>query len=158
MKFILTIAVWIVTAGIVFFFFAYRGVERAETGHAQFAAEREITIDITTTFITAKDHFALDIGEKQKGFTVLLDGKKIYETDSGVTKGVPVELKAVKASDGKHEITVNASPVSDGGANAVRIRALVNGNVVSEDTQWFDDGQEIVAALRFETGKNNGQQ
>lgn len=158
MKFILTIAVWVVTAGIVFFFFAYRGTERTE--HVQtFAGEkREVTIDITTTFATAKDPFALDIGEKQRGFTVLLDGKKIYETDSGVTKGVPLELKAAGAADGTHEITVNASPVSDGGANAVRIRVLADGNVLSEDTQWFDDGQEIVAALRFETGKSNGQQ
>ncbi len=157
MKFILTVAVWIVTAGIVFFFFAYRGSENTESGHTQFYAEREITIDITTTFSTGEDPFALDIGAKQKGFTVLLDGKKIYETDSGVTKGVPVELKAAGAAAGKHEITVNASPVSDGGVNAVRIRALIDGNVVSEDTQWFEDGQEIVAALRFETGKNNGQ-
>lgn len=53
---------------------------------------------------------------------------------------------------------MNASPVSDGGANAVRMRALENGNEITGDTQWFDDGQEIVAALRFETGKNNGQQ
>jgi hypothetical protein len=158
MKFILTIAVWIVTAGIVFFFFAYRGTERAGEAVASFAAEREITVEITTTFSTAEDPFALNIGEKSKGFTVLLDGKKIYETDSAVTKGVALVLKAEHVADGKHEVTVNASPVSDGGANAVRMRALENGNEITGDTQWFDDGQEIVAALRFETGKNNGQQ
>jgi len=158
MKFLLTIAVWIVTACIVLFFFVYRGTQRTEADHTQFSAEREITMDITTTFATAKDPFALDIGEKTKGFSVLLDGKKIYETDSGISKGVPLELKAAHIADGKHEITVNASPVSDGGANAVRIRALENGIVISEETQWFDDGQDIVAALRFETGKNNGQQ
>lgn len=153
MKFLLTLAVWIVTAAIVLFFFAYRGAEKGGEYVRTIAKEREITVEITPTFSTAKDPFVLDVGEKTKGFSVILDGKKVFEADEGVTKGVPLVLNALNISGGKHEVAVNAVPPAEGGANAVRIKVLEGGLVIAEDTKWFEDGQDISAALMFDTGK-----
>ncbi|MGE4319793.1 MAG: hypothetical protein AB7E96_12925 [Deferribacterales bacterium] len=159
MRFLLTLAVWTVTAAVVLTFFVFRNTPSGgHDGALKIAPDRDISIEITTTFSTEKDPFALNISdEKQKAFTVALDGKAVYEADTGIEKGEPLILKAVNISDGQHEVMVTSAPVSGSGDNAVRIRAVLDGIVLSDSTDWFTDGQEIVSVIRFDTGNTDGK-
>ncbi len=159
MRFLLTLAVWAVTAAVVLTFFVFRNNSSGSVEDVKnILPERDISIEITTTFSTEKDPFALNISDdKQKAFTVSLDGKAVYEADTGIEKGEPLILKAVKLSDGQHEVMVTSAPVSGAGDNAVRIRAVMDGVVLNDNTDWFTDGQEIVSVIRFDTGKTDGK-
>ena len=152
MRFLLTLAVWIVTGSVVLMFFVFRGTTSTGTHVVQQSADRDIAVEVTTSFNTDKEQFAYS---KEPLISVFMDGKRLYESDDKIIKGRPIHLKVVHLKDGQHEIMVTASAVDDSGDNALRIRAVADGLTIGDNTEWFDSGQMIVSVMRFNLGSKD---
>jgi len=156
MRFLLTAVVWVVIFGLISFIFSLRGAEKmAEQVEKQ--AHIEVSFEITPTFAVEKDPFALDIGEDRGAFEIMLDGKTILSKTEGIKDRVSFTTDTYDLTEGKHELFIKANPSSTGISNAVRIKALVHGNPVSDETFWFEKDQVVNAAHIFELEIKGGQ-
>lgn len=149
MRFILTGAVWLVILTVVFMLFSVRNPEN--TAH-QIETERNktaVSFEITTTFSVEKDPFALDIGGEVSAFTLVLDGETIFSAEEGVNDRVPFITIETEVPYGQHELFVKANPSEGGISQAVRIKVLNHGNILNEETYWFQSGQTVNASHIF---------
>jgi hypothetical protein len=147
MRFILTALVWIVIPSLIFFVFTLRNHDMAELDD-QTSIHAKAAFEITATFTTEKDPFALDIGS-DGSFTVMLDGRTIFTAESGIKDRQAFRTEEFDITAGTHELFVKANPADTTLSNCVRIRAIVNGNPATDESYWFDPGQSVNASHIF---------
>lgn len=157
MRFALTAAVWAVIAILISVTFSLRG---SGTGSEHVTSSEKtypVSFEITATFAVEKDPFALNIGEENKAFSILLDGRAVFSTEDGIKDREPFATEEFRIGAGKHELFINANPAQSGLANALRIRVLSSGNPLEDKTFWFQTGQAVNASLIFTLEEKDGK-
>lgn len=164
MRFILSIGIWIVLVGGLWLFTWQR--DQAVVTATQINLDRDVdqifTLELTTTFDTEKDPFALQIDEEDSSEIELrLNGDNLALPADTVKRGIPMRIDDVRGVIlGHNDIYVKASPpVNESDLQqGVRIRILENETVISEQTLWNSGGGLVSGGFGFtyeEHGENN---
>lgn len=149
MRFALAAGVWAVILILLFTVFSSRNTPADSARTAEKEHSFSISFEITTTFAVEKDPFAVDLGEENHAFTLVLDGREIFSASEGISDRATFSTEETELTEGSHELFVSANPAETGLSNAVHIRVLSSGNPVSDETFWFSPGQSVTASHIF---------
>lgn len=149
MRFILTAVVWIIIMSAVTLLFSARGANSEAAQTEIIKLSYPVSFEVTTTFSVEKDPFALNIGEEKAAFSISLDGENVYSTEEGISDRVTFVTHEYNVAPGKHEVFIKANQSEKGLSHAVRVRVLVAGNPLSDETYWFSADQTINASHIF---------
>lgn len=156
MRFFLVAAIWLVLIGGLALYTYQR--ERLQPPPVAVEALREapmeeLTLELTPSFTTAADPFALK-GEPAASATLLVRAaeRELFRSDKPLPAGVTQTLHPVPGLVvGLNEIYVRAVP-QQGEAldHALRVRVRQGGKVLLDQTLWGEKGALVTGALPFE--------
>lgn len=120
----------------------------------EISVQGDYSLELTPTFKTEKDPFALQDDDSQpSAVTVAVSGKQFFASDA-LDADVPVRITLPEGLvAGVNEILVKASPPlyeegSQPQSNAVRLQLLRGEIPIAQDTFWAEAGQNVVGTLR----------
>lgn len=158
MRFLLVIAIWVVMAGGLSRYIAWR--DRAVAAPvAGLAAARasagEFSLEVTPTFSLEEDPFALQTGEgPASALEVRLNGRLVAIPMDELRRGRPFTLEVPEGVlAGRNEIHVKASPpvAENSLVHGLRIRVVDRDAVLVDDTVWGGDGALVSGTVGFAT-------
>ena len=124
-----------------------REVKQANLARGDFA------IELTTTFSSEADPFALQTGKQEAGGIELrLNGSKLHLPVEQPQRGETVHLTAVQGVvSGHNEIFVQASPpLAEAHLDhGLRLRLLADGSPIADHTFWSESGANIANSFSF---------
>lgn len=155
MRFALVAMIWLVLVGGLSLYTWQR--DRRQHAAVAVAPVREAplpyTLEVTPTFTTAADPFALrEDPAAAATLLVRLAERELYRSDKPVPAGVTQSLQPVPGLvTGHNELYLRAVPpremVLD---HAVRVRLLQGGRVVLDQTLWGEKGRVVAGTVPFE--------
>jgi hypothetical protein len=160
MRFALVALAWLILVGGLSFYIHERdsrpAVEISKPAVRE-AARGNYTLEVTPTFSTAADPFALQ-GEVTAASTLQVSqgDKIIYRTEESLEAGMTVRVHPVAGlTAGRNELYLQASPpLSDiPRDNAVRVRVLLDNRVLVDETLWAESGAKVSGTIAFSLTK-----
>jgi hypothetical protein len=156
MRFVLTALAWLILVGGLSLYIHERDRRPpAEilTPAVEAAAMEDYTLEITPTFSTAADPFALQ-GEPAAATTLLVrqGEKEIYRAEQSLEAGVTVSVHPVAGlTMGRNELYLQANPPLGHipRDHAVRVRLLQGNRVVLDETLWGENGASVSGTILF---------
>ena len=156
MRFALVALAWLILVGGLSFYIHERDSRPAaeiSKPAVQKAARGNYTLEITPTFSTAADPFALQGDVTAASTLQVSQGNKIlYSAEESLEAGVTVRLHPVVGlTAGRNELYLQASPpLSDiPRDNAVRVRVLQDDRVLVDETLWGENGAKVSGTIAF---------
>ena len=157
MRFFLTIVIWIIIIGGLFFYSRQREMAEARVQIQRPAiteAKDAYTLQVTPTFSIEKDPFALEIEEDtSSGVQLSLNGAPLPVAAKNLQRGVPWKLEGVDGLVmGNNEIYVQASPplTESNLEHGVRVQLLGSGAVNVDRTIWSYQGSLVAGTIHFQ--------
>lgn len=157
MRFLLTIVIWIVIIGGLFFYSRQREIAEARVQIQSpeiIEAKDAYTLQVTPTFSIEKDPFALQIEEDTaSGAKLNLNGAPLPVTAENLQRGIPWTLEGVEGLVvGNNEIYVQASPplTESNLEHGVRVQLLESGTVIVDRTIWSNQGALVSGTIHFQ--------
>ena len=154
MRFVLVAAIWVILVGGLALYTYQRDrrqpppIVQAESREAPMEA---LTLEITPTFTTAADPFALK-GDPAAAATLVVRAgdRELYRSDKPLPAGVTVSVHPVAGLvTGRNEIYLRAVPPGEPLDHAVRLRLLQGGRVVLDQTLWGQKGAIVAGSIPF---------
>ena len=159
MRIVLVVIIWIVIVGGLWAYVWQRDAAVVNTIAEKpivELAEQSYSLEITPTFSTEVDPFALDTSDANtETLEVRLNGNQIPVTgiqlERGLTRTIPTLDGVVK---GHNEIYLKASPpLSQHTLNhGIRIRLFENDSPIADHTLWNSRGSLVSGTVSFEIG------
>lgn len=158
MRFLLTLAIWIVFIGGLYLYTAQRNAtatipqETADTAAAP-KTERKITIELTPTFSIEEDPFALKTDVQAQPLEVRVNGIPLPVKADDIGRGRTLIVSDVSLTEAEHnEVFVKASPpiAENSIEHGIRIRLLDSGKVLADRTVWSSGGGLVAGSVSFE--------
>lgn len=156
MRFLLVIAIWIIIVGGLFGYITKRDARRMQaTVHIveNIEVQGNFSIEITPTFSTEKDPFALTTSDTGLApIEIRLNGVELSVSNQEVVRGERVLLEGVTGVlTGHNEIYVNASPPMSENTleHGVRVKLIQDRTLVVDETIWAEQGSLISGTVSF---------
>ena len=156
MRFILVTIIWVVIVGGLWSYIANRDSRRLKAAPQPIAdrsVEERFAIEITPTFSTEKDPFALTTSETtQKSLEIRLNSKVLPLSSQEVLRGEAIRLEDVAGMlTGHNEIYLSASPpISESTLeHGVRVRVFQNEDSIVDETIWSGQGALVSGTISF---------
>jgi len=158
MRFILTIAIWVVFVGGLFLYTSHRSqmsVLAREQVREPVAEQvhRQLTIELTPTFSSEADPFALQTDAPAQSLEISLNGRTLPVESTGISRGKALVIRNAEVSaDGVNELFVRASPPMEesGLDHGIRVRLLDGAQTITEQTIWSSGGGLVAGSVSFE--------
>ena len=156
MRFLLVIIIWVVIVGGLWSYVSYRDGQRLQATTREpinLEVEGKFAIEITPTFSTEKDPFALTTtAEAPSSLQIKLNGMELsLETDE-LLRGQTVRLDNVSGMlAGHNEIYINATPpLSESSLeHGIRLKLFENNAIVVDKTLWASQGALVSGTISF---------
>lgn len=157
MRFFLTILIWVVIIGGMFFYSRQRQITEAGIkiqDPETMIVEDAYTLQVTPTFSIEKDPFALQTeGHTASGVELRLNGIPLAVTAENLQRGIPWELEQIEGLvTGNNEIYLQASPplTESNLEHGVRVQLLKTGAVIVDRTIWSNQGSLVSGTIHFQ--------
>jgi hypothetical protein len=165
MRFFLVVIVWIVIVGGLWSYISYRDGKRLQyTAQApvDLSVEGRFSIEITPTFSTEKDPFALTTADSSDApLEIKLNGRALAIDAQEVQRGQTIRLENVTGMlAGHNEIFVYASPplAESNLEHGVRLKVYEDTTVVVDETVWASEGALVSGTVSFSHLQKEGDQ
>ncbi len=159
MRFLLSLSIWIIIVGGLFVYTSSRDAAVSKIAPAvpvELAAEGDFSLEITPTFSTEKDPFALQIDDSnQQSIEVRLNGERIKLPEEEVVRGKTLRVDDLSGIvEGHNEVYVKASPpLAESDLNhGIRLHIIKDGKSLASDTIWSSQGSLVSGSLAFTYG------
>ena len=156
MRFILVVTIWIVIVGGLWNYISHRDARReliVATTPIDLTLEGQFTLEITPTFSTENDPFALTTSDNAASpFEVKLNGYVLDMNVLGLQRGETIRNEKVGGVlTGHNEIYVNASPPLSENTleNGIRIKFYQDDTLIVDKTVWADQGALVSGTISF---------
>ena len=156
MRFLLTVLVWLIMVGGLAVYIDQR--DRRPRTESQVVAEvaapvEEYTLELTPTFSTAADPFALS-GDRTASATMVarLGERELFRSEKPLPAGLPVSVHPVAGLViGRNELFLRAAPPASDALkdHAVRVRLLRGSRIVFDETLWGKSGAAVAGSIPF---------
>ncbi|MGE4504393.1 MAG: hypothetical protein AB7D51_03530 [Desulfovibrionaceae bacterium] len=155
-RFVLVAVVWLLCVGSVWGYMHLRDeAHPSATARKVYVLQQapdRYDLEVTLTFSTQPDPFALE-GDETRAGTVLLNGTPVADLTNDILPGVPwVQRDIAGVAAGANELLLTATPplADSARSHAVRVRLLRSGQAFAEKTFWSAGGAAIVGTLHFD--------
>lgn len=156
MRFALTILVWLVMVGGLTLYIDQRdrrAPAEVKAPAAEAAQQEAFTLEITPTFTTAADPYALQ-GDPAASATLVvrLGERELYRSDRPLPAGKSLSLHPVAGLVvGRNELYLRAAPPLGEAPqdHALRVRLRQGVRVVFDQTLWGESGAAVAGAIPF---------
>lgn len=159
MRFLLSLIIWTVIVGGLFLYTSSRDAAVSRITAAvpvELDVEGNFTLEITPTFSTEKDPFALQVDDSdQQPLEVRLNGQKISLPEEEIVRGKTLRIENISGIlKGYNEVYVKASPPLDESEldHGVRLHILQDEKSLASDTIWSGQGALVSGSLNFSYG------
>lgn len=156
MRFILVLAIWIIIVGGLWSYIAQRDAAReqiTQSSPINLAAKGTFTLEITPTFSTESDPFALTSSEVQAtSFTLRLNGTSLTNEVENLERGQSVYYPHVVGMlEGHNEIYIEASPpLSESSLeHGIRLKLFKDDRLIVDKTIWAEQGALVVGTISY---------
>lgn len=156
MRFFLVISIWIVIVGGLWGYVSQRDAKRAliqAPTATDLAVEGVFSIEITPTFSTEEDPFALNTTDNPlPPIEVKLNGVGLTLDTGDVMRGKTIRLGNVSGMlVGHNEIYINASPPMSENTleHGVRVKLFEDKDLVVDETIWATQGALVSGSVSF---------
>lgn len=161
MRFLLVVTIWVVIVGGLWGYIADRDTRRQQITAAtpmDLSVEGRFVIEVTPTFSTEKDPFALTTSDSSvPPLTVKLNGMYIDTHTQEVLRGQTLRYEDVSGVlSGHNEIYVSASPPLSENTleHGVRVKLYEDSTLVVDQTVWADQGALVSGTISFNHSAN----
>ena len=156
MRFFLVFIIWVVIVGGLWGYIANRDARRLEAAPvaiADLSIEGEFAIELTPTFSTEEDPFALTTTKTNAPpLELKLNGTQLSLPTQEILRGETIRLETISGMlAGHNEIYVNASPPFSESTleHGIRIRVLENEVSIADETIWAGQGALVSGTISF---------
>lgn len=156
MRFFLVVIVWIVIVGGLWNYISHRDGKRLQAvaqAPIDLTIEGRFAIEITPTFSTEKDPFALTTADSSDApLEIKLNGRALAIDAQEVVRGQTIRLENVTGIlAGHNEIFVNASPPLQESnlEHGVRLKVFEDTTAVVDETVWASKGALVSGTVSF---------
>lgn len=161
MRFFLVISIWIVIVGGLWSYISQRDFHRSQYVAASpidLRVTGDFSIEITPTFSTEKDPFALVTAETpDTNFQFKLNGTLLDTDKVDLHRGQSLQFNKVGGVlEGHNEIYVEASPpvTEDQIEHGLRIKLYQEQTLILDKTVWSSLGTQVSATVSFNHDQN----
>ena len=163
MRFFLVIIIWVVIVGGLWGYISNRDTRRLQTAPAAIvdrSIEGQFAIEVTPTFSTEKDPFALTTTETTvPQLEIKLNGTMLSLPTQEILRGETIRLEKISGMlAGQNEIYVSASPPFSEATleHGVRIRVFEDEVSIADETIWAGQGALVSGTISFTHLKEKG--
>lgn len=156
MRFLLVVIIWIVIVGGLWNYISQRDARRQQIiakSPVDLTVEGEFALEITPTFSTENDPFALTTSDSNAPtFEVKFNGMTMDINTMALQRGQTIRREnVVGVLTGHNEIYVHASPPMSENTleHGIRIKFYENNNLVVDKTVWADQGALVSGSISF---------
>ena len=156
MRFLLVVAIWIVIVGGLWSYISHRDAKReliVATTPIDLTVEGHFALEITPTFSTEDDPFALNTSEKDASlFEVKRNGNVLDMNALTFQRGETIRNEKVGGVlTGHNEIYVNASPPLSENTleHGIRIKFYQDDTLIVDGTVWAGQGALVSGSISF---------
>lgn len=156
MRFLLVVTIWFVIVGGLWSYISHRDARRQQitaTTPVDLSVEGKFAIEVTPTFSTEEDPFALTTSEStSRPFEVKINGKTIELNASDVLRGQTIRHEnVVGVLTGHNEIYVTASPPLSENTleHGMRVKFYEDSTLLVDKTVWADQGAIVSGTISF---------
>ncbi len=156
MRFLLVVTIWIVIVGGLWTYISHRDAKReliVATTPIYLALEGQFSLEITPTFSTEADPFALTTsGSNASLFEVRVNGKMLNMGALEFQRGETIRnTKVGGILTGHNEIYVNASPPLSENTleHGIRVKFYQDDTLIVDRTVWADQGALVSGTVSF---------
>ncbi|MBT8360962.1 MAG: hypothetical protein KJO32_08395 [Deltaproteobacteria bacterium] len=156
MRFILSIVIWFIFVGGLWLYISQRDASRQQTATVVPIAPSVVgnfSIEITPTFSTEKDPFALTTENADaSSFELKLNGTPIVFPYDELQRGKAVVLENIEGLlNGHNEIYVKASPPLSENTleHGIRIKLFEEDSLLVDKTIWSSQGALVSGTISF---------
>ncbi len=156
MRFLLVVAIWIVIVGGLWNYISHRDAKReliVATTPIDLTLEGQFTLEITPTFSTEDDPFALTTSDNAASpFEVKLNGNALDMDVLEFQRGETIRNEKVGGVlTGHNEIYVNASPPLSENTleHGIRVKFYQDDTLIVDRTVWADQGALVSGTISF---------
>ena len=156
MRFFLVITIWIVIVGGLWSYISHRDGKRLQytaQSPIDLTVEGHFSIEITPTFSTEKDPFALTTSDSTGApLAIKLNGRAQVIDAQEVQRGQTIRLENVTGMlAGHNEIFVYASPpfAESNLEHGVRVKVFEDTTTVADETVWASEGALVSGTVSF---------
>ena len=165
MRFLLVVTIWVVIVGGLWSFISHRDTRRQQiTANipVDLSVEGQFAIEVTPTFSTEDDPFALKTSESTSPpFEVKINGTTINMNVSEVLRGQTIRFEnVVGVLAGHTERYVTASPPLSENTleHGIRVKLYEDSSLVVDKTVWAGQGALVSGTISFShSQKKEGQ-
>lgn len=156
MRFLLVVTIWVVIVGGLWSFISHRDTRRQQitaNTPVDLSVEGQFAIEVTPTFSTEDDPFALTTSESTSPpFEVKINGTTIDMNVSEVLRGQTIRYEnVVGVLAGHNEIYVTASPPLSENTleHGIRVKLYEDSSLVVDKTVWAGQGAIVSGTISF---------
>ncbi len=156
MRFFLVFTIWVIIVGGLWSYISHRDGKRLRTKAptpVDLTVEGHFSIEITPTFSTEKDPFALTTTDTSAvPLIIKLNGKALVLDVEEVQRGQTIRLDNVTGIlAGHNEIYINASPplAENSLEHGVRLKVFEESATVIDETLWASQGALVSGTVSF---------
>ncbi len=156
MRFLLVVVIWIVIVGGLWSYICQRDARRQQliaTSPVDLTVEGQFSLEITPTFSTEDDPFALKTSDgNAPPFEVKFNGNTVAINTQELLRGQTIRHEnVVGVLAGHNEIFVNASPpiAENSLEHGIRVKFYQDHTLVIDQTIWADQGALVSGTISF---------
>lgn len=156
MRFVLSILIWLILVGGLWVYTSKRDASKPQAANAasiDLSVQGVFSIEITPTFSTEKDPFALTTDDTASSTLELkLNGTSIALPFDDLQRGKTVVLENIAGLlMGHNEIYLKASPPLSENAleHGIRIKVSEKDNLIADKTIWSSPGALVSGTVSF---------
>lgn len=156
MRFFLVITIWVVIVGGLSGYISHRDGKRARAvapPPVDRALEKQLSLELTPTFSTEQDPFALTTTEAPAApLQVKLNGNEVVLNTGELLRGQTLRIDDVAGVlSGQNEVYISASPpLSEADfEHGVRLKVIDAGAVIVDETIWAARGALVSGSISF---------
>jgi hypothetical protein len=155
MRFLLVVTIWVFIVGGLWSYVSHRDAKRqhivADTP-VDLSVEGQFAIEITPTFSTEKDPFALVTSDSSSTFEVKLNGAAIEFDTEDLLRGRTVRVADISGVlSGHNELLVTASPPLSENTmeHGIRVKFYEDSTLLVDKTLWTQQGALVSGTISF---------
>ncbi|THB75821.1 MAG: hypothetical protein D6B25_10975 [Desulfobulbaceae bacterium] len=166
MRFVLVGLIWLVIVGGLWFYVQNRDARLGKLESTQVVdlrVDRSFSLQITSTFSSEPDPFALSTGDNsgERNLLIKLNGSMLELPPGDLSRGQTVTLTDIQGVlQGNNELFVKASPpVSESMLNhGIRLQLFEGLTGIVDQTVWGDGGALVSGSVSFSYQDQEGDQ
>lgn len=162
MRFALVAVIWLVFVGGMWGYVQQRDARQPDgpvAAPVHDTLDVSVTLEITPTFSSEKDPFALDTGDGDQGALVVTVNGVSVPVDAALERGMTLVRDNVTGLNrGFNELYISAPPAASETllTNGIRVRVLRQGAVIEDQTLWGEKGAVISGTIGFDLAEQKG--